>query len=81
LAYSAGQGIFFIFFNEQANPKSPWHDLRVRQALNYAIDRQALSEQQTLGHPRPLAIRCRGPSSLPCHRSLILYNPRKPSSC
>jgi len=40
LAYSAGQGIFFIFFNEQANPKSPWHDLRVRQALNYAIDRQ-----------------------------------------
>jgi peptide/nickel transport system substrate-binding protein len=49
LAYSEGQGIFFIYFNEQANPKSPWHDLRVRQALNFAIDRQALSDQQTLG--------------------------------
>src|SRR5215472_5179021 len=49
LAYSEGQGIFFIYFNEQAAPKSPWHDLRVRQALNYAIDRQALNEQQTLG--------------------------------
>ena len=53
LAYSAGQGIFFIYFNEQADPKSPWHDLRVRQALNYAIDRQALSEQQTLGASPP----------------------------
>jgi peptide/nickel transport system substrate-binding protein len=53
LAYSYGQGIFFIYFNEQADPKSPWHDLRVRQALNYAIDRQALSEQQTLGASPP----------------------------
>jgi peptide/nickel transport system substrate-binding protein len=55
LAYSYGQGVFFIFFNEQWDPKSPWHDLRVRQALNYAIDRQALSEQQTLGVSPPTA--------------------------
>src|SRR3989441_1548356 len=55
LAYSEGQGVFFIYFNEQADPKSPWHDLRVRQALNYAIDRQALSEQQTLGLSPPTA--------------------------
>jgi peptide/nickel transport system substrate-binding protein len=55
LAYSEGQGIFFIFFNEQWDPTSPWHDLRVRQALNYAIDRQALSEQQTLGASPPTA--------------------------
>ncbi len=55
LAYSEGQGIFFICFNEQWDPKSPWHDLRVRQALNYAIDRQALSEQQTLGASPPTA--------------------------
>ncbi len=53
LAYSYGQGIFFVFFNEQWDPKSPWHDLRVRQALNYAIDRQALSDQQTLGASPP----------------------------
>jgi len=53
LAHSEGKGIFFIIFNEQGDPKSPWHDLRVRQALNYAIDRQALSEQQTLGASPP----------------------------
>ena len=53
LAHSEGQGVFFIYFNEQGDPKSPWHDLRVRQALNYAIDRQALSEQQTLGASPP----------------------------
>ena len=55
LAYSYGQGVFFIFFNDQWDPKSPWHDLRLRQALNYAIDRQALSEQQTLGVSPPTA--------------------------
>jgi peptide/nickel transport system substrate-binding protein len=55
LVYSEGQGIFFIFFNEQWDAKSPWHDLRVRQALNYAIDRRALSEQQTLGASPPTA--------------------------
>jgi peptide/nickel transport system substrate-binding protein len=55
LAYSYGPAVFFIFFNEQWDPKSPWHDLRVRQALNYAIDRQALNEQQTLGASYPTA--------------------------
>jgi peptide/nickel transport system substrate-binding protein len=39
LAYSYGPGIFFIDFTEQWDPKSPWHKLQVRQALNYAIDR------------------------------------------
>jgi peptide/nickel transport system substrate-binding protein len=53
LAYSYGQGIFFLIFNDQGDPTSPWHDLRVRQALNYAIDRRALSEQQTLGASPP----------------------------
>lgn len=55
LAYSEGQGIFFIYFHEQWDAKSPWHDIRVRQALNFAIDRQALSEQQTLGASPPTA--------------------------
>jgi peptide/nickel transport system substrate-binding protein len=53
LAHSEGQGIFFVVFNEQGDAKSPWHDLRVRQALNFAIDRQTLSEQQTLGASPP----------------------------
>ncbi len=77
LAYSAGQGIFFIFFNAQANPKSPWHDLRVRQALNYAIDRQALSEQQTLGASPPTGNIVPRAFEFALPIEAYLYNPEK----
>jgi peptide/nickel transport system substrate-binding protein len=39
----------WINFVEQWNPKSPWHDVRVRQAANHALDHQALNEAETLG--------------------------------
>jgi peptide/nickel transport system substrate-binding protein len=41
--------VWFIYFTEQWNPQSPWHDRRVRLAANYAIDRQAINEAETLG--------------------------------
>src|SRR6184192_4348060 len=44
LAFSGGIAVFFLDFLEQWDPKSPWHDRRVRLAANYAIDRQALSD-------------------------------------
>jgi peptide/nickel transport system substrate-binding protein len=53
LAFSGGIAIFFLDFLEQWDPKSPWHDKRVRLAANYAIDRQALSEAETLGASKP----------------------------
>src|SRR5262249_48628767 len=49
LAFSGAIGIFWLDFLEQWDPKSPWHDRRVRLAANYALDRQALNEAETLG--------------------------------
>jgi peptide/nickel transport system substrate-binding protein len=46
-------GIFWLDFPEQWDPKSPWHDRRVRLAASLAIDRQALNQAETLGLSRP----------------------------
>ena len=53
LAFSGGIGTFFLDFFDQWDPKSPWHDRRVRQAASYALDRRALSEAETLGASKP----------------------------
>ena len=37
---------------DQWDPKSPWHDRRVRLAANLAIDRKAINQAITLGHSR-----------------------------
>jgi len=52
LAFSGGIGTFYLDFFDQWDPKSPWHDRRVRLAASHAIDRQALSEAETLGASR-----------------------------
>ncbi|HEX5454716.1 MAG TPA: ABC transporter substrate-binding protein [Stellaceae bacterium] len=40
----------WIYFPEQFDPKSPWHDLRVRQAANLALDREGMNQALFLGH-------------------------------
>ena len=52
LAFSGAIGIHFLDFFDQWDPKSPWHDRRVRLAANYAIDRQSLNEAENLGASR-----------------------------
>jgi peptide/nickel transport system substrate-binding protein len=44
------QGTFWLYFPEQWDPKSPWHDQRVREATRLAIDHKSISEALTLGH-------------------------------
>src|ERR1041384_2032442 len=53
LAQSGAIGTFFLDFFDQFDPKSPWHDRRVRQAASYALDRRAISEAETLGASKP----------------------------
>jgi peptide/nickel transport system substrate-binding protein len=37
----------------QWDPKSPWHDRRVRLAAALAFDRNAINQAETLGHSKP----------------------------
>jgi peptide/nickel transport system substrate-binding protein len=41
-----------VNFPEQWDPKSPWHDRRVRLAATWAIDRQAMNRAERLGFAR-----------------------------
>ncbi len=41
--------VFFLDFAEQWDPKSPWHDRRLRLAASLAIDRKAINEAEALG--------------------------------
>jgi peptide/nickel transport system substrate-binding protein len=48
--------IFWIEFTEQWDPKSPWHDQRLRLAANYALDRQRINEAACLGFCPPAGV-------------------------
>jgi peptide/nickel transport system substrate-binding protein len=37
----------------QFDPKSPWHDRRVRLAASLAFDKNAINQAETLGHSKP----------------------------
>jgi peptide/nickel transport system substrate-binding protein len=43
---------YWVYFVDQWDPKSPWHDRRVRLAANHAIDRQGINQAETLGSSR-----------------------------
>src|SRR5439155_13060794 len=56
LVPSKHASIFWIEFAEQWDPKSPWHDKRVRQAAILALNRQAINEASCLGFCPPTSI-------------------------
>ena len=42
-------GMYWLDFLDQWDPKSPWHDRRVRLAANLSMDRKAINEAEMLG--------------------------------
>jgi peptide/nickel transport system substrate-binding protein len=53
VARAVAPSVFWLDLPDQWDPKSPWHDRRVRQAASLAIDRQALNQAETLGFSKP----------------------------
>jgi peptide/nickel transport system substrate-binding protein len=50
LKTGVASGCYWLYFPEQWEPKSPWHDIRVRQAANLALDRPMINQALTLGY-------------------------------
>ncbi|MGH6741672.1 MAG: ABC transporter substrate-binding protein, partial [Bradyrhizobium sp.] len=46
------QAASWVYFPDQFDPSSPWHDLRVRQAANLALDRDGMNQALYLGHSK-----------------------------
>jgi peptide/nickel transport system substrate-binding protein len=46
------QAPFWLYFPDQWNAKSPWHDQRVRLAASLAIDRPTINQALTLGYSK-----------------------------
>jgi len=43
---------YLLYFADQWDAKSPWHDVRVRRAANLALDLNSINDALTLGHSR-----------------------------
>jgi peptide/nickel transport system substrate-binding protein len=48
--------IFWIEFADQWDAKSPWHDRRLRLAVNHALDRKRINEAACLGFCPPAGV-------------------------
>ena len=48
----ASPATFWLYFADQWDPQSPWHDERVRQAANLALDCKTINEALTLGYSK-----------------------------
>ncbi len=48
--------IFWVEFTEQWDPKSPWHDKRLRLAVNYALNREQINQAACLGFCPPAGV-------------------------
>jgi peptide/nickel transport system substrate-binding protein len=56
LVPSKHASINWLEFAEQWDPRSPWHDRRLRLAVNHALDRKAISDAACLGYCPPAGV-------------------------
>jgi peptide/nickel transport system substrate-binding protein len=49
---AVGSATFWLYFADQWDAQSPWHDRRVRQAVNLALDHKTINQALTLGYSR-----------------------------
>lgn len=47
---TVGSAPYWMYFPQQWDPKSPWHDKRVRLAAKYAVNYDGINKALTLGH-------------------------------
>ncbi len=69
--------IFWIEFPEQWDPKSPWHDRRLRLAVNHALDRKAISESACLGFCPPAGVIVPRVLDFALQATPVAYDPNK----
>jgi len=69
--------IQWLDFAEQWDPKSPWHDKRIRLAANYAIDRQAINEAACLGFCPPTSVIIPRVMDFALQTEPLPYDPKK----
>jgi peptide/nickel transport system substrate-binding protein len=56
LVPSKHASIYWIEFADQWDPKSPWHDKRLRLAVNHALNRKVINEVACLGYCPPAGV-------------------------
>ncbi|PYM17218.1 MAG: hypothetical protein DMD81_09925 [Candidatus Rokuibacteriota bacterium] len=67
----------WIEFADQWDPKSPWHDRRLRLAVNHALDRRAISETVCLGRCPTLGVIVPAVMDYALHVEPPRYDPQK----
>lgn len=69
--------IMWIEFPQQWDPKSPWHDKRLRLAVNYALDREGINQAACLGFCPPAAVIIPRVMDFALHATPFPYDPQK----
>ena len=69
--------IFWIEFPQQWDPKSPWHDKRVRDAVNYALNRAAINQAACLGFCPPAGVIVPRVMDYALQTEPVPYDPKK----